>query len=263
MVHRSGSLRVPFALAAVFGTCLGGARSAWADDLQFTLGVKAWANEWSSWDPVSTGNNTIRVIESVAANTHYSYIPQAGARHGNFLVQASYFTSSTYSLGGLVNPVSGQLGALSATRRELDGNFGYYVLPSLAVTIGYKQIEQEFGTFHYKWKGPIVGVAGSASLRGALATYGTFAYGRLKLDASVPDDAGNTSFNADYVLTEAGLAYSVNTPLSRLGFTVTLGYRAQLVSTRRFEESTGFDGYRPVDLHDFTYGPALTLLSRF
>jgi hypothetical protein len=186
-------------------------------------------------------------------------------RYGSWLATASYFANTTYSLGGDVSPTTGSLGALSAQWKEIDGNLGYYILPSLAVTLGYKQIDQDFTNpnLPYRWVGPTVGVAASAPLRGALGLYGTFAYGRLRLEAPVPDAAGETHFNADYLLGEFGLSYGVPTPLSSLSFSVTLGYRAQIVSTRRFDVSTGFDGYQPVDVHDITQGPALSVLGRF
>jgi hypothetical protein len=176
-----------------------------------------------------------------------------------------HFSKTTYSLGGDVSPTTGGLFALSASRKEIDGNLGYYVLPSVALTVGYKQIDQDFAepNLPYRWRGPTVGVAASAALRGPLAIYGTFVYGRLKLDSPVADVAGNSHFNADYLLGEWGLAYGIRTPLSRLSFTVTAGYRVQIVSTRKFDVSTGFDGYQPVDVHDITQGPAVSALVRF
>jgi hypothetical protein len=238
-------------------------RAADFSDVQLNLGVKGWFNEWTSWDPVSTGNGTIKVIESVASNTHDSVIPQASVRYGKWLVTGSYFLKTDYTLGGLIDPSTGTLTALSASRKELDGNFGYSVLPGLIATLGYKQIEQDFGASAYKWTGPTVGLTASAPLAGALAFYGTFAYGRLNLNSSTPDDAEHTSFHADYELGELGLAYGVSTPLPHLSFSVTAGYRIQVVSTRKFDLSTGFGGYEPVDVHDITQGPAITIFARF
>jgi hypothetical protein len=260
--------RLPAALCSIALTAaLCVAPAARAEDSstgpQFALGAKLWPNEWTSWDPVSTGHNTIRVVESIASNTHLAVIPQASVRYGNWLAAASYFANTDYSLGGRVDPATGTLSALTAARKEIDGNVGYYVLPGMALTLGYKQIEQNFGSNRYKWTGPTAGVAASAPLQGRLALYGTFAYGRLKLNASTPDDAGNDRFNADYLLGELGLSYNVSTPLQHLAFSLTAGYRAQIVSTRRFDVSTGFGGYVPVDLHDVTYGPSVSLLARF
>lgn len=236
---------------------------AWSDEPQFTLGAKIWPNEWTTWTPVATGTNTIQIIQSISSNTHVAVIPQASVRYDNWLATASYFSETTYSVGGDVNPTTGALTALSASRMEFDGNLGYYLLPSVALTVGYKEIHQDFTPLLYRWAGPTVGLAASAPLRGALGMYGTFAYGRLRLTAPLPDAAGDTHFNADYLLGELGLAYGIPTPLSHLSFSVTVGYRAQIVSTRKFDVSTGFNGYEPVDVHDITQGPAFSAFARF
>ncbi len=240
------------------------AADAVADDWQVAVGAKAWAPEWSSWDPVNTGRETpIRVIESVASDTHVAYIPQVSARYGRWLVAGSYFADTTFDLGGLVQPTTGGVTGLEAKRREFDGNVGFYVLPALAVTVGYKQVQQTFGQTPYRWSGPTVGLSGASSLWQALSLYGTFAYGRLRLNAGAADDAGQTGFDADYLLTELGLSWGTDLPISWLGFSATLGYRAQIVSTRKYSVATGFGSYQPVDLHDVTYGPALGVLFRF
>jgi len=253
------------ALVVVLMGCLVLMRTAWADDPQVTIGAKIWANEWTSWTPVPTGINTIDVIESISANTHVAVIPQASLRYDNFLATGSYFVKSNYTLGSEISGTTGQLNALEVKRTEYDGNVGYYVLPTLALTVGYKHIDQDFQdpNLPYKWSGPTVGLAGSAPLQFGLALYGTVAYGRLRLSLPIRDAAGDSHLNADYELAEAGLAYGIDTPLSHLAFSVTAGYRVQVVSTRKYQVSTGFDAYEPVDVHDVTQGPALSVLARF
>jgi hypothetical protein len=252
-----------FGVLAVAAGASGKARAADLADVQVALGVKIWFNEWTSWDPVSTGNDTIQVIQSVAANTHVSAIPQASVRYGNWFASGSYFVDTDYTLGGRIDPAVGTLGALAAERKEFDGNLGYFILPGLSATLGYKQIDQDFSTGLYKWTGPTVGLAASAPLSGWLAFYGTFAYGRLNLDASTPDAAQRRTFSADYELGELGLSYGLGTPLPHLSFSFTAGYRIQVVSTRKFDVSTGFGGYQPVDVHDVTQGPAISVFARF
>lgn len=237
---------------------------AGAEELQMTVGAKAWAAEWSSWTPVGTGTNNITLIQSIASNTHIAYIPQVSARYGQFLATASYLASTDFTLGGDVNPTTpGGLGALTASRKEVDGNLGYYLLPSLAVTVGYKQIEQSFSLQRYTWRGPTLGLSASWPLRDSLAAFATAAYGRLQMNASAPDYAGRSDFKADYILSELGLSYGFDTPLKRLSVAITAGYRIQVVSTREFAVSTGLGGYQPVDLHDITYGPTVSVLSHF
>jgi hypothetical protein len=267
---RRSSALCSLALLAALMSPYRAAAVDWSD-LQVTLGAKVWANEWTSWAPTPGGGTTgVQVIESVAANTHVAAIPQASVRFGDFLATTSYFVKTNYSLGGAVNASSGLLQTLNTPRRELDGNVGYFVLDTLAVTVGYKQIEQQFGIDHYKWTGPTIGLLASAPLRGSLGLYGTFAYGRLTMKASVPDVARRDRFNADYLLGEFGLSYGVTTPASWLSFTFTLGYRAQIVSTHRYDlatgltdATTGIPASQAVDVHDITHGPALSILARF
>jgi hypothetical protein len=253
------AVRITVSICALFASQAGAADRP---EAQFAVGIKTWANEWTSWDPIPSGHNTIRIIESVGSSTHWSVIPQASVRYGNWLAAASYFVNSDYTLGGRVDPSIGTVGALSASRHEVDGNVGYYVLQGLAVTLGYKQIEQKFGPDRYKWTGPTVGLAASAPMQGALSLYGTFAYGRLQLNASTSDDSGESTFHSDYLLGEVGLSYGFNTPL-HTSLSIIAGYRVQSVSTRRFNVSTGFSGYAPVDVHDTTQGPVVSVLARF
>jgi hypothetical protein len=247
-----------------------------AEELQFTVGAKIWANEWTSWTPVQTSSAPIDVIQSISSNTHVAVIPQVNVFYGRWLAAASYFVGTDYSLGGDINPVvPGQLSALIATRKEADANVGYYLLPGLALTLGYKQIQQNFvhvaNPEFYKWTGPTIGVLASAPLQGGpFAMYGTFAYGRLGLHASEPDLTDPTLkqfarhyFNADYFLTELGVSYGWQTPMKGVALSVTCGYRVQVVSTRKFNLETGFGGFQPVDLHDLTQGPAFSVLVRF
>jgi hypothetical protein len=256
--------------ALLFALCPAAHATDWSD-LQVAFGVKAWATEWTSWAPTPGGGASgVQVVESVAANTHMAEIPQASLRFGDFVASGSYLANTDYSLGGAVNASSGLLESLKTSRSELDGNVGYFVLDTLAITVGYKQIEQAFGIDHYKWTGPTIGLLGSAPLKGSLGLYGTFAYGRLSMKASVPDVIQRDNFSADYLLGELGLSYGVSTPLYPLSFTVTLGYRAQVVSTRRYDLATGLTNVATgipasvaVDVHDVTYGPALSLVARF
>jgi len=251
--------------------------SAWADDqpsAQFTLGAKVWDTQWTSWDTVPTRSvvtgGPVSVIEPVSTNNHVAVIPQVSVRYGDFLGSVSYLVNTTYSLTGAYDPASGAPLPISALRRELDANVGYYLLPGVAVTVGYKEIEQTFGPNStapelFKWTGPTIGISASAPLRSHFGLYGTVGVGFLKLrvDQQLSDAVGNTSFNALYTLGEAGISYSVPTS-TKLSFTVTAGYRAQIVTTKDYALNNGFsNGYNSVDVHDTTQGPALTFIGRY
>src|SRR6202035_4581911 len=127
---------------------------------------------------------------------------------------------------------------------------------------GYKQIEQTFGPSSsapqlFKWTGPTIGISGSAPLRAHFGLYGAVGVGFLKLhvEEQLRDAAGNTSFDAIYTLGELGTSYSMPTS-TKLSFTVTLGYRAQIVTTEKYVLNNGFsNGRNGVDVHDTTQGP--------
>lgn len=266
---------VATALVLLVSVCL--IRSAWADDqpgAQFTFGAKVWDTQWTSWDTVPSRSlvtgGPVSVIEPISDNNHFAVIPQASVRYRDFLVSASYLVNTTYNLSGAVDPESGQSLPVSAERKEFDANFGYYVLPSVAVTVGYKQINQTFGPSSsapelFKWSGPTIGLSGAATLRSYFGLYGAVGVGFLKLrvDQQLADASGNTSFNAIYTLGEAGFAYTVPTS-TKLSFTVTLGYRVQIVTTEKYSLNDGFsNGRTTVNVHDTTQGPALTLVGRY
>jgi hypothetical protein len=239
---------------------------AGADDAtqaSVTIGLKAWGTEWTSWEPYLNKGADVRIIEPVSSGTEVALIPQASVRYGDWLGSASYFVNKTYSLSGAIDPLSGNTLTLSPTRKEFDVNGGYYIFPSLAVTLGYKHIEQDFGTASYKWSGPTLGLSASAVLHPNLALYGAFSLGLLRLNASTPDDAGKNSFDAIYSLGELGLAYVFNTGLPNFSLTLTGGYRVQIVDTRNFSLATAYGGYSQVELHDVTQGPVISLIGRF
>jgi hypothetical protein len=242
---------------------LSGVRNARCQDLDFTVGTKLWAAEWSSWQPVQAGAGGVYVVQSIAANTTIAPIIQGSLSYRRWLVTASYLANTSFDLGGAIDPGTGTLGAVPASRHEVDVNVGYFLTAGFAATLGYKQVEQNFGGDPYRWTGPTLGLSGGAPVYDRLSLYATFAYGRLQLSAPEPDASGSKGGHADYFLGELGLSYGFDTPLRPLSVTLTVGYRAQIVSTRSFAISTGSSSYAPVDVHDVTYGPAIGVAGRF
>jgi hypothetical protein len=243
---------------------LSSSANTWAGDapvLQATVGVKAWDTEWSSWDPVQDTTTGVRVIQPVNSDYHVAVIPQVSLRYGDWLASGSYFAKTTYTLSGSLDQF-GIPSSLSISRQEVDANAGYYIFPSLAVTLGYKRIEQDVGNVSYVWSGPTIGLAGSAVLHSNWALYGTFAFGVPRMHTLAADDANNTSFSTEYYLGEFGLAYVMRTSPGT-SVSLTLGYRTQVVITNDYAIFTGHGGYTYVDVHDVTQGPAFGVLGRF
>jgi hypothetical protein len=166
-------------------------------------------------------------------------MPVIGARYGKFSGTISAFTSTDYLLDDGAHD----------ERDELDVNVGYSLMPGLAVTVGYKEIDQGDGPDHYRPSGPVVGLSASAPLRGAWSMYGNLGVGWLKTPSG--DDI---AFDADYRLAELGLAYNLNTNMPK-HWTFTAGYRIQVLTSK--------DAFETQDARDTTQGFTLGVLATF
>ena len=238
--------------------------------LSFSVGVKLWANTWDSWVTSRTGTGvalgTLRyqTVQAVGSETKLSAIPFASLRYKDFFGSVSVMTRTRYSLLDTATPGGFEI---SASRKEVDVNTGYFVLPGLALTAGFKQLTQVYGPDSYRWRGPIVGVTGSAGLSGGWALYGSAGIGFLKADfpAVQADASGKTKFNADYRLGEFGLAYGTVPEVRFVKSIVgTLGYRLQNVATKGYglavtDPQGGFTPNASVSLKDTTQGPVFSL----
>lgn len=213
-----------------------GVQAAWADEaVRFTAGMRVWSNAWTSWDvypPLQTPVGSLPgAAENFTAGSRITAIPTLSLRSGEWLLSASQFNSTRYSF-------EGNAGAFSARRDEVDALVGYYLLPTLAATLGYKQVKQDFGAnAKFRYSGPTLGAAASAPLTAGFTLYASFGVGRMSTRLPVRDAAGRSTFDANYLLGELGLAYSLNPgPLGPTvkAATLTAGYRSQVLSTTGF-----------------------------
>lgn len=236
-----------------------------ADDLTMTVGLKAWGNKWTSWDyyPPMALSNTVSLpgaAENFSSGNQGVFIPSLTVRYKDFLFTGSKFLTKEYGF-------TGSSGAsFVANRDETDIHAGYYVLPTLAVTLGYKDVRQDFtGGKVFKYSGPIIGLVGSAPLTQGFSLYGNFGYGAMNAEfpAGFTDNSGRGKMNADYLLSEVGIAYSFDVRSawpSAKAMTATLGYRSQTLATQGF--AVGIDANkasqsRSTELRDNTEGLAL------
>jgi len=113
------------------------------------------------------------------------------------------------------------------TRKEFDLNLGYFVTPGVAFTLGYKKIEQGDGPDVYALSGPVLGVSGTAPLGRDFALYGSFGMGWMKSTGS-----STVKFDADYRLSELGLAYTIPAGSIVKAVTLTAGYRTQVLTSK-------------------------------
>jgi hypothetical protein len=199
-----------------------------ADDTTVTVGLKVWGNNWSSWNPEydhSTPQNPI--VQNIEQNGTV-VIPSLSVRYKDFLVAGSYFAKHTYNFGTAFGDVP---------RQEYDVGVGYYVLPTLAIIGGYKQVEQTFANGTYKFTGPILGFSGSAPLTGGFSLYGTAAFGPM--DLKEPNGAKRSS---DYRLGEVGVAYVFDAVGGMKAVIGTIGYRSQAILTKLEGTHAGLKG---------------------
>lgn len=211
-----------------------------SSEMQTSFGVKIWPTAWESWvtspkgTGVALGTSRFQTVQAVGSSDEVSAIPFATIRFSNYFASVSAMSRTRYTLRDSATPGGFDV---AASRRELDFNGGYYVLPGLALTLGYKQLTQTYGNDEYRWRGPIAGLNGSAPVALGLAIYGNAGVGRMsaRFPATQVDVSGHTSFRADYRLAEFGLAYVTPwTPSLLKSLLITAGYRAQYVNTRNY-----------------------------
>jgi hypothetical protein len=217
--------------------CFTGATKAQESDLSVSLGLKAWNTQWTTFSYGDDG-----AITQVPAKDKVIFVPQLVVRYRDFMGSISGYRPTRYQF----------IDRPGDTRKEFDVNLGYFVAPSVVVTLGYKKLAQ-VGSQAYKLSGPVAGVSATAPLGGAFALYGSFGYGWLKTPAK--KNVNDIEFDADYQLGEVGLAYSLATGSVTKMLTFTMGYRTQVFSSK--DAAPGQDG------RDLTHGLTLGLVARF
>jgi hypothetical protein len=226
-----------------------------------TVGAKVWVNEWSSWStPTVSGQPAVVPVDS---STKVSVIPVVNLRFRDFYASFSTLVNTTYTLSGQVQ------NSIDASRKEFDANLGYYVLPGLGVSVGYKSLSQGFGAADYRWTGPTIGASVTAPIQGGFAGYGALGIGFFKMSLPAADlnSPVNGDLNANYAIGEIGLAYGAGgiATIAVTSTAFTLGYRFQDVRTKDYKvrAATGTGANGSTDVSDVTQGPALGFLLRF
>lgn len=213
-----------------------------ADEFSATVALKAWDTTASKYLPNLIGsspNQSPIIIVGESSHTT-AWIPSVSIRYKDFMVGGSHFAKQAYNFGG----------SEDINRQEFDLVAGYYVLPTLAIIAGYKEIKQDFEISaraqEWKYSGPIIGFSASAPLTGGFSLYGSAAIGTLKFrpKGSFADVrqfnsllAGGFVANsdADYKLGEVGIAYAFD-PGKTAGLNAliaTLGYRSQTLLVKQ------------------------------
>jgi hypothetical protein len=226
-------------LLLAFVLCFAGMAQAQESNLSVSVGVRAWNTQWDTFTyrVIGVGN---QVVIQAPADEKLVLVPLMSVRYGDFVGSLSMYPSTDHRF------FDGEV----RTRKEFDVNLGYYVSPGVAVTLGYKKLEQKGSNDTYELSGPVAGVNGTAPLGGDFALYGAFGFGSMKSTS-----ASTVKFDADYRLSELGVAYTLATPSISKALTFTLGYRTQVISSK--DAAVGQDG------RDLTQGLTLGVIATF
>jgi hypothetical protein len=220
--------------------CVAGLAQAQESGFNVSVGLKGWNTQWDtfSYDTNAAGE---RVVTQSPARDKFVLIPQLSVRYRDFLGSVSMYPSTDHEF------IDGSTG----TRKEFDLNLGYYVMPTVALTLGYKKLQQRDTTNIYELAGPVAGVSATAPLGRDFSLYGAFGLGRLKVTSG-----SNVIFgDANYRLSELGVAYTLATPSVTKALTFTAGYRTQVLSTK--------DAIEGQDGRDLTQGLTLGFVATF
>ena len=219
-----------------------GAALAQDSGLSISAGARAWFAEWTTFS-YFTELGVNKALTQVSANNKLVLVPTLAVRYGNFTGSLSAMPSTTFTFadGG------------SGKREEWDLNVGYVVLPGLTASLGYKKVSQRDGSVRYEPAGPVAGVSANASLAGAVSMYGALGLGKLKTPTTGGPEV--VKFKSDYRLTEVGLAYGINTDGLPRRWTLTAGYRIQVLSSK--------EAFGTQDGRDTTQGFTLGALATF
>jgi hypothetical protein len=219
--------------------CSADAALAQESNVSVSVGARAWYTDWTTFSYYAPAGTNLALTE-ISANEELPIMPVVSVRYGNFVGSASAFPSTGYSFD------DGDHG----TREEFDINVGYFVMPSVALTLGYKKVEQRGNAGRYRPAGPVAGVNANAPLGGAWSLYGSVGVGRLKTPSGAAID-----FDADYRLAEMGLAYTLNGSRLPRRWTLTGGYRIQILTSK--------DAFGTQDGRDTTQGFTLGAMATF
>ena len=230
------------------------AQTALAQDPEFTVsvGARAWFTEWTTFSYLTdeaVPPNRLGLVE-ISADPEVAFIPLLSARYGKFMASVSGITSTDYT----------HKDGNEGSREEFDINVGYYVLPTVAITAGYKKVQQTGeddspdGVGIYRPSGLVVGISGSAPIHGPWSLYGNLSLGKLETPSGDEID-----FDMDYRLTEIGIAYTMQGKSKPKHWTFTAGYRMQVMNSKdAFEAAEGSQ-----DGLDTTQGFSLGVVATF
>jgi hypothetical protein len=238
MAWSTQEIRMKKPLIAALALCAVGLAHAQSSGPSVSLGLRAWHTQWDTFSYTLDQNGDSVVIQ-VPAQDKLVLLPVLSVRWRDFTGSLSLYPSTEHEM----------LGGRRDKREEFDLNLGYAVTPAVALTLGYKKIEQR-GSLLYALDGPVAGISGTAPLGQGWSLYGSFGMGWMKSTGG-----SDVKFDADYRLSEVGAAYTVPTGSFIKAVTLTAGYRTQVLTSK--DARPGQDG------RDLTQGFTFGALASF
>jgi len=246
----------------------------------FTIGAKVWNASWLSYLPAAyagfgaNGQPALGdVVNATEGSRSTSVLPLVGVRYGKFIASGSYgrFTSDFNLLNSPVATPSGTLLTSRSdhfVRKESDLTLGYFVLPQVALTLGYKHAKerrdsrtglspQRAPLSDTRANGVLLGAVASFPIQGALNFYAQGGYGPARLKTrSLDNSFAQIDAHGRYLIGEFGLNYPFLIDKAGLrAASAAIGYRSQTVKTR----SSGIIYREDRDLRDVRDGLVLSL----
>jgi hypothetical protein len=229
----------------VLALCSAHVALAQDEGVSVSVGARAWYTDWTTFSYYpGEPNQPNLALTQVAAKEKFVLMPLISVRYRDFFGSLSGFPSTGFTFDD----------TQSGDREEFDANVGYFVLPGLAFTLGYKKVSQSGDAGRYRPAGPVVGVTGNAQLQGAWSLYGNLGVGWLKTPGG-----DEIKFDADYRLAEVGIAYTLGGKRHPKHWTFTGGYRIQVMTSNEAipEVNPAQDG------RDTTQGFTLGVIATF
>jgi hypothetical protein len=208
--------------------------------LSLGAGLRLWQMDWTTFSYAPSGGS--RVLTQELARSELVSIPILNARYGDWVASVSAYGKTDFVFE------SGERGS----REEIDINVGWYVMPTLALTLGYKRVVQSGREGSYEPRGLVFGLSAAAPLGGGFSFYGNFGTGSFRTPSGNP-----IKFDAIYRLTELGLVYAWGPVPWLQSLSFTAGWRMQTLRSKDALPERNQDG------RDITEGLTLGVLARF
>lgn len=239
-------------------------KSHFEKDFSASVGLKTWINEWNLPMVIGTGTN-----HAYYSEPSVGFIPLLSARYKNFVISGSYFLKTDYDFDSQTvvnyyiddnnNQVNYLLedSAIKGERSEWDINVGYYIQPSIVVSLGYKNIDRDIIlkspylkndlTTDQNTSGLTLGISAVAPLQGQWGLYGNFALGWLETEWKY-----GWKYDTDYYLGELGFVYGyrLDNIQALESVSVHIGYRFQAL----IDDNTLTLGVDTTNTTDYTQG---------